>query len=55
MFFSTTEHTTRAIWDAVNSERPKTRYLVGVDARVFYVLSMFVPDRIMDAAFNAFC
>jgi NAD(P)-dependent dehydrogenase (short-subunit alcohol dehydrogenase family) len=38
----------RAIEDALASDRPKTRYLVGFDARIRAILENPVPDRIRD-------
>lgn len=45
--FSDVEETTKAIVDAVESGRPKTKYTVGMDAW-FYGYLVFVPDRIVD-------
>ncbi|GMH52840.1 hypothetical protein TL16_g01321 [Triparma laevis f. inornata] len=45
--FSDVEETTKAIVDAVESGRPKTKYMVGMDAW-FYGYLVFVPDRIVD-------
>jgi NAD(P)-dependent dehydrogenase (short-subunit alcohol dehydrogenase family) len=38
----------KAIEHALASPRPKTRYLVGTDARLQAALATWVPDRIMD-------
>ncbi|KAJ3005130.1 hypothetical protein HKX48_000850 [Thoreauomyces humboldtii] len=45
-----TMHTSRAIVHAVKDQYPKTRYLVGFDARLSKLLS-FLPDRVLDWAF----
>ncbi|KAI8909983.1 hypothetical protein DFJ77DRAFT_471587 [Powellomyces hirtus] len=45
-----TTHTSRAIFHAITDRYPKTRYLVGVDARLAYLLA-HLPDRILDWAF----
>jgi hypothetical protein len=37
----------QAITHALTSERPKTRYLVGRDARIFALLA-YLPDRARD-------
>jgi NAD(P)-dependent dehydrogenase (short-subunit alcohol dehydrogenase family) len=39
----------KAIHHALTARRPRTRYLVGTDARVQAVLARFVPDRARDA------
>jgi NAD(P)-dependent dehydrogenase (short-subunit alcohol dehydrogenase family) len=39
----------RAVEHALTSRRPKTRYLVGTDARVQAVLAACVPDRLRDS------
>jgi NAD(P)-dependent dehydrogenase (short-subunit alcohol dehydrogenase family) len=39
----------RAIEHALTARRPKTRYLVGPDARVQAVLAWLLPDRALDA------
>jgi NAD(P)-dependent dehydrogenase (short-subunit alcohol dehydrogenase family) len=38
----------RAIEDAITSDHPKTRYLVGLDARIRWLLENPVPDRLRD-------
>ncbi|KAJ3163139.1 hypothetical protein HDU86_002308 [Geranomyces michiganensis] len=45
-----TTHTTRAICHALFDPYPKTRYLVGVDARLAWFLGL-LPDRVLDWAF----
>lgn len=42
------ERVARAVAHALTSRRPKTRYLVGADARIQAVASVVVPDRLMD-------
>lgn len=41
--------TSRAIHHALTAARPKTRYLVGNDARLQALLARFLPDRWRDA------
>ncbi|MBI5283504.1 MAG: SDR family oxidoreductase [Chloroflexi bacterium] len=38
----------RSVEHALTSRRPKTRYLVGTDARIQAVLAAWVPDRLRD-------
>jgi NAD(P)-dependent dehydrogenase (short-subunit alcohol dehydrogenase family) len=38
-----------AVEAALTSSRPRTRYLVGRDARVQAALGRLLPDRVMDA------
>lgn len=38
----------RAIFHALTARRPRTRYLVGTDARVFARLAQVCPDRVLD-------
>lgn len=38
----------RAIFHALTAKRPRTRYLVGRDARVYARLAQICPDRVMD-------
>jgi NAD(P)-dependent dehydrogenase (short-subunit alcohol dehydrogenase family) len=38
----------KAIAHAMSAERPRTRYLVGLDARGQALLSRFLPDRLLD-------
>jgi NAD(P)-dependent dehydrogenase (short-subunit alcohol dehydrogenase family) len=38
----------KAVEHALTSSRPKTRYLVGVDARIQAVASKWLPDRLVD-------
>ena len=38
----------KAVEDALTSSRPKTRYLVGVDARIQATLHKWLPDRVID-------
>jgi hypothetical protein len=42
--------TAKAIAHALTASRPKTRYLVGRDAKVRARLAKLLPDRVMDAA-----
>jgi NAD(P)-dependent dehydrogenase (short-subunit alcohol dehydrogenase family) len=44
----------KAIHHALTARRPRTRYLVGTDARVQAVLARFVPDRARDAVLLRF-
>lgn len=39
----------KAVAHALTAERPKTRYLVGMDARIQAVLARTVPDRLRDS------
>ena len=43
------ERVARAIEHALTAPRPKTRYLVGTDARVQALLVWLLPDRWLDA------
>jgi len=38
----------KAVEHALTASRPKTRYLVGTDARAQALLRRFLPDRVMD-------
>lgn len=38
----------KAVEHALTASRPKTRYLVGTDARVQAMLRRFLPDRVLD-------
>jgi len=38
----------RAIFHALTAKTPRTRYLVGTDARVYARLAQICPDRVMD-------
>jgi hypothetical protein len=38
----------RAVAHALTSKRPKTRYLVGTDARLQAAMASVIPDRIVD-------
>jgi NAD(P)-dependent dehydrogenase (short-subunit alcohol dehydrogenase family) len=40
----------RAVEHALTASRPKTRYLVGVDARAQAMLRKYLPDRLLDRA-----
>lgn len=40
---------TEVIERALTGKRPKTKYLVGLDARIQAVLAWLLPDRIFDA------
>src|SRR5918993_826051 len=42
------EQVARVITDAVTARRPRTRYLVGRDARITARLAALLPDRVMD-------
>ena len=42
------ERVANAVAHALGSARPRTRYLVGLDARVQAALARFVPDRLRD-------
>ena len=42
------ERVAKAVAHALLSKRPKTRYLVGTDARIQAALAAAVPDRIND-------
>ncbi|TPX67334.1 hypothetical protein SpCBS45565_g03873 [Spizellomyces sp. 'palustris'] len=44
-------HTTRAILHAIKDRYPKTRYLVGYDARCAAFMRAWIPDRVLDWAF----
>ena len=37
-----------AVWHALTSKRPKTRYLVGRDAKVRAIMAKWLPDRLQD-------
>jgi len=43
------ERVARAIHHALSAKRPRTRYLVGPDARIQALLARFLPDRVLDA------
>ncbi len=43
------EHVARAVVHALTAARPRTRYLVGTDARVQALLKALLPDRAWDA------
>jgi NAD(P)-dependent dehydrogenase (short-subunit alcohol dehydrogenase family) len=43
------EAVSRAIFHALTARRPRTRYLVGTDARAQALLARFLPDRARDA------
>ena len=43
------EAVSRAIFHALTARRPRTRYLVGADARAEALLARFLPDRARDA------
>jgi len=37
-----------AVWHALTAVRPKTRYLVGTDAKIRAIMVKWVPDRLQD-------
>jgi hypothetical protein len=39
----------KAVAHALTSKRPKTRYLVGRDARIQAAAAVVAPDRVMDS------
>ena len=39
----------KAIQHALTARRPRTRYLVGIDAKLLRTLSLVLPDRVLDA------
>ena len=41
------------VGEAVTTRRPRTRYLVGRDARVLGTLAAVLPDRALDAVIAA--
>jgi NAD(P)-dependent dehydrogenase (short-subunit alcohol dehydrogenase family) len=43
------ERVARAIHHALTAERPRTRYRVGLDAKLVRVLTRVLPDRVADA------
>jgi NAD(P)-dependent dehydrogenase (short-subunit alcohol dehydrogenase family) len=42
------EKVAKAVYHALTSDRPKTRYLVGVDAKLTAKLAWLLPDRALD-------
>jgi NAD(P)-dependent dehydrogenase (short-subunit alcohol dehydrogenase family) len=38
----------RAVWHALTARRPKTRYLVGTDAKIRAFMRRWLPDRLQD-------
>ncbi|HEX8857129.1 MAG TPA: SDR family oxidoreductase [Thermoleophilaceae bacterium] len=42
------EKVARAVLHALTADRPRTRYLVGIDARVQATLAAVLPDRMLD-------
>ena len=38
----------RAIFHALTARKPRTRYLVGTDARLYGRLAQICPDRLVD-------
>jgi hypothetical protein len=42
------ERVAEAVYHALTAARPKTRYLVGTDARVAARLAWLLPDRLVD-------
>lgn len=43
-----------AVWHALTAKRPKTRYLVGTDAKIRAVLKSWLPDRPQDQLLSYF-
>jgi len=43
-----TDAVAKAVTHALTAKRPKTRYIVGRDARLMALLARFVPDRVSD-------
>jgi NAD(P)-dependent dehydrogenase (short-subunit alcohol dehydrogenase family) len=43
------EHVARAIEHALTAARPRTRYLIGTDARIRALIAWLLPDRARDA------
>eukprot|EP01096_Ripella_sp_DP13-Kostka_P017083 TRINITY_DN8638_c0_g1_i2.p1 TRINITY_DN8638_c0_g1~~TRINITY_DN8638_c0_g1_i2.p1 ORF type:complete len:326 (+),score=128.09 TRINITY_DN8638_c0_g1_i2:419-1396(+) len=50
---SPVDNVAKAVEHAVTASRPKTRYLVGVDANILAIMAMFCPDRLRDAIAEA--
>lgn len=48
------EEVYKAIWHALTARRPKSRYLVGPDAKMQSILANFVPDRLRDRLTTGF-
>jgi len=42
------EHVVEAVWHALTAVRPKTRYLVGRDAKMRAFMVKWMPDRVQD-------
>ena len=45
------EMVARVVWRALESKRPRTHYLVGIDARGMQLAKSLVPQRVLDRAF----
>jgi len=43
-----TDAVAEAVWHALTAKQPKTRYLVGVDARIRALMVKWLPDRLQD-------
>lgn len=43
-----TDAVVAAVWHALTADRPKTRYLVGTDARIRAMMVKWLPDRLQD-------
>jgi NAD(P)-dependent dehydrogenase (short-subunit alcohol dehydrogenase family) len=43
------ERVAKVVEQALTAKRPRTRYLVGIDARAQVMLGTLLPDRVMDA------
>ena len=48
-FSTSPEKASQTILRAVTAARPRTRYLIGTDAKLFARLKRILPDRWMDA------
>jgi NAD(P)-dependent dehydrogenase (short-subunit alcohol dehydrogenase family) len=42
------EAVVRAVWHALTADRPRTRYLVGTDAKIRAIMVKWLPDRVQD-------
>lgn len=48
------ETVARAVLHALSAERPRTRYVVGADAWLEWILARWLPDRLRDRALTRF-